>query len=505
MSNKQHADVCLLLEGTYPYVLGGVSSWTHDLITEQSDLTFHIVSILPPGFKARKHYKLPKNVVSLKTVFLQDLPKGRKFYADRKSKDFFKEIEAPLLNLIAKPSLKYLEKILSIFAKYRNKLSKKHLLNSEEAWQMLLRMYNSSLGETPFIDFFWSWRALIGGFYSMMFVALPKADVYHSLCTGYAGLLLARAHLEEGKPCIVTEHGIYTNERRIEISSANWLEDDKSYNLSIKKDSYDKELRDFWIDTFASYSKLCYDASSYIITLYKGNQKFQIIDGADESKLRIIPNGIDYERFSKIKRTAKEDMLPTIAMIGRVVPIKDVKTFIRSCSILRGTIPDLKAFILGPREEDKEYYRECLELIKHLKLGKTIEFTGKVKIDDYLGQIDVNVLASISEAQPLVVLEVAAAGIPSVVTDVGACREMIYGTDEENPPLGAGGAVCPLSNPIALASEIVQLLVNRQHHENCSYAAQQRVKKYYTKEEQHSSYHYIYAELISLTKVREAS
>ena len=41
-------DVCIILEGTYPYVSGGVAQWTHDLIQQQQHLTFHLVCILPP-------------------------------------------------------------------------------------------------------------------------------------------------------------------------------------------------------------------------------------------------------------------------------------------------------------------------------------------------------------------------------------------------------------------------------------------------------------------------
>ena len=40
------ADVCLLLEGTYPYVSGGVSTWVDDLIRAQPHLTFHCVALL---------------------------------------------------------------------------------------------------------------------------------------------------------------------------------------------------------------------------------------------------------------------------------------------------------------------------------------------------------------------------------------------------------------------------------------------------------------------------
>ncbi|HCO91849.1 MAG TPA: hypothetical protein DIT40_12840, partial [Alphaproteobacteria bacterium] len=37
--DEYDADVCLLLEGTYPYVTGGVSNWVHDVIGMQSDKT----------------------------------------------------------------------------------------------------------------------------------------------------------------------------------------------------------------------------------------------------------------------------------------------------------------------------------------------------------------------------------------------------------------------------------------------------------------------------------
>ena len=54
-------------------------------------------------------------------------------------------------------------------------------------------------------------------------------------------------------------------------------------------------------------------------------------------------------------------------------------------------------------------------------------FTGRVNLLEYLGKIDVVVLTSLSEAQPLVILEAGAAGVPVVATDVGACGEMILG------------------------------------------------------------------------------
>src|SRR5258705_11993842 len=60
------ADVCLVLEGTYPYVQGGVSAWAHDLIRGLPHLRFAIVHIGPEkGAYQRRHYELPENVVTL--------------------------------------------------------------------------------------------------------------------------------------------------------------------------------------------------------------------------------------------------------------------------------------------------------------------------------------------------------------------------------------------------------------------------------------------------------
>src|SRR5581483_346526 len=137
---------------------------------------------------------------------------------------------------------------------------------------------------------------------------------------------------------------------------------------------------------------------------------------------------------------------PTVALIGRVVPIKDVKTFIRACGLLQQQIIELEALVMGPLDEDKEYAEECREYARQQGLESTITFTGKVNVLDYLGRIDVIVLTSISEGQPLVILEAGAAGIPSVATDVGACREIIMGREDEQPALGQGGVVTTLTS-----------------------------------------------------------
>ncbi len=484
-----NADICLILEGSYPYVPGGVASWTHDLISKQSHLTFHIVSILPRDEKPKMRYELPKNVVSLTNLHLQDLPDVPALDS-KTTRQLMHDLKEPLTALTTgKAGIDDLNKIIATLAPYRGKLGSATLLDSKEAWDMLTEMYEMSFVESSFLDYFWSWRALLGGLYSMLLSDLPPAKAYHALSTGYAGLFAARAKSELNKPALLTEHGIYTSERRIEIASADWLEETASKALTIDRTRLN--LRDMWMDTFTNYSRMSYAACDPIVTLFSGNQSAQLADGAKQDRMRIIPNGIDVERFSNIPRRAHDR--PTVALIGRVVPIKDIKGFLRSMAMLHEQIPDLRVFIMGPVDEDPDYARECMNFAEYLALKNTVTFTGRVNIDEYLPEVDVVAFSSLSEAQPLTILEAGACGIPIVATDVGACREMIMGATDEKPALGAGGVIVPLANPAALSDGILYLLRNKPFYEQCSKAIRSRVATYYNKNDQHLAYQGLYA------------
>ena len=497
----EKADVCLILEGTYPYVTGGVSAWTHDLLIAQKDLTFHLVTLLPRNANLTLRYELPRNVLSLSKIFIQETPTGSR--PTKQSDLLIASLEEPLTMLQAGGGFQDLIELIERIESMRPQLGSHILLNSPAAWNLLIRMYNRDLSHASFLDYFWSWRALLGGLYSVVLADIPPAAVYHTVSTGYAGLFAARATFETGRPCILTEHGIYTNERRIEMAMADWLHDAVKGDLRI--DSRRRSLKSLWVDTFVAYSHACYEAASEIITLYKGNHEFQLRDGAPQGKLRVIPNGIDIDRFAHINRT-RDTTRPTVGLIGRVVPIKDVKTFIRSVALLRATIPDIEALILGPTEEDEDYYAECVQLVCHFGLQDAVRFTGRVKLEEHLGRLDLVVLTSLSEAQPLVILEAGAARIPVIATDVGACHEMILGPAGEKPALGAGGAVTPLCNPSATAQEIARLLTDHDGYAQCSSALRRRVELFYEKRTLDRTYQQIYQNYGSVeTQWRESA
>lgn len=486
---EREADICLILEGTYPYVSGGVSNWTHETIAKQSHLRFHIVSILPRDEDPRSLYAMAPNVIGVSNIYLHRLKGGDKL-SENEAAGIFTDLEPHLANLMTgKAQLGDLKRIMEIFAPYRDRLGAETLLNSQAAWDMLTRMYEASFAESSLLDYFWSWRSILGGLYTLLVADLPKAKCYHAMSTGFAGMLAARASLETGKPVILTEHGIYTNERRIEISSADWLEENASKALTVDRTTL--HLRDLWNNTFANYSNICYEACRDIITLFADNQPAQVADGADLKKMRVIPNGIDTAIYGNIRK--REHDRPTIALIGRVVPIKDIKNYLRAVASLVKQIPDLRAYIIGGTEEDPDYAKECRELVDYFGLQQAVEFTGRVNVEDYLPEIDVLVSSSISEAQPLSILEAGAAGIPVVATNVGACTEMVLGKPGESPSLGAGGVVVSLANPQALAEASHKLLTDKEFHASCSAAIRKRVETYYNKQDQYEAYRELYA------------
>jgi len=69
----ESADVALLLEGTFPFVSGGVSSWVNQIIRAFPEIRFAIVFLgsRRSDYGAPK-YALPDNVVHVETHFMHD-------------------------------------------------------------------------------------------------------------------------------------------------------------------------------------------------------------------------------------------------------------------------------------------------------------------------------------------------------------------------------------------------------------------------------------------------
>ena len=357
------------------------------------------------------------------------------------------------------------------------------------------QIYQKLTEDGPLIDFFWSWRFLARSLLAVINTPLPPARVFHAVSTGYAGMVGAYAKHVTRHPFLVTEHGIYTNERRIELSVADWIFDSGVSGFTVGEKPI--QLRDVWLRAFSGFSRISYSLSDGITTQYRANQDYQRSDGAPDQKLRIIPNGIDVDLYGAVQRST-EPRPPTVLMIGRIVPIKDTRTFIMAASLLRELVPSVVAILIGPEEEDPSYAEGCRALVGQLKLGSTVQFLGRVPdVKEYLARTDVIALTSISEAQPIALLEAAAAGLPAVTTDVGSCREIIEGF-EDNSIVGRGGIVVEACNPKATAEALAAILLDDEMRKEMGRVMQQRIANLYHKERIRRLYENLYAGFSSM-------
>ncbi len=489
--DARETDVCIIVEGCYPYIAGGVSAWIDWLIRSQTETSFSIVALWPKPTSQPPRYALPPNVVRLQHLYLQDF--GAEPMTSLPVPLEVDGLAHALENLMTAGGRVSLERVIRLLAQIRQHVSLPELFNSPVGWRIAQGMYAEEMPFASFLHFFWAWRALFGGLLATLELPLPRAKVYHTISTGYAGVLAARAAIETGRPALLTEHGIYTNERLVELLMADWVADTVDKGHALDDPRFD--LRDMWIRAFEAYARTCYETSSDIVTLYQDNQRAQRSLGAGDDTIRVIANGIDLNRFAGI-RPAEERGRPTVALIGRVVPIKDVKTFITAAALVREQVPDVLALILGPTDEDPEYFGECQALVSALRLDGCVAFTGTVDVLDYLSQIHVVALTSLSESQPLVILEAGAAGIPFVATNVGSCREILEGRPDETPKLGAGGIVTELVAAEEIATAIVALLRDPQRRRQYGEALRERVRRTYTADKASSAYRALYRRLI---------
>jgi polysaccharide biosynthesis protein PelF len=228
------------------------------------------------------------------------------------------------------------------------------------------------------------------------------------------------------------------------------------------------------------------------VSLYEGNRQRQLADGAAQDRTRVVPNGIDLPRFAALRESRPAGVPPVVGLIGRVVPIKDIKTFIRAMHSVCTQNPQAEGWIVGPEDEDAEYVRECRDLVENLGLTEQVRFLGFRRVDEILPQLGVLVLTSISEALPLVVLEGFAAGVPAVTTDVGSCSELIGGGNEADRAIGAAGELVPIASPEDTARAILRLLDDPAHWEAAQRAGIERVERFYTQTDMLQAYRDIY-------------
>jgi len=493
----KNADVALLLEGTFPYVSGGVSSWINQIIRAYPEIRFAIVFLgsRREDYKEFK-YVLPDNVVHFEEYYLYSQLNAHYQPAQRSgNRAAFELIEQMVEALRQGPEN---PKTMEAFRQMALQIQPGGLLDIEDflyskrAWDIICDVYREHCNDPSFVDFFWTVRIMFQPLWLLARVAstLIPVRVVHCASTGYAGFLGGLLEQTRGTPLVLSEHGIYTKERKIDLFKSEWIRDNR--NIFQRDPTELSYFRQMWIQFFEWMGRYCYASADPIIALYETNRLRQVADGAKPERTFNIPNGIELARFAPLRALRPATPPPVLCLIGRVVPIKDIKTFVRAMRRVVNELPGAEGWIAGPADEDPAYAQECQSLVRSLGLEANIRFLGFQKVEDLMPRIGLVVLSSISEALPLVLLEGYAAGVPAVSTDVGSCRQLVEGLDAEDQALGPSGKIVPIADPQQLADAALSLLQEPAAWQAASQAAIARVERYYTDTQMFDRYRTVY-------------
>lgn len=137
---------------------------------------------------------------------------------------------------------------------------------------------------------------------------------------------------------------------------------------------------------------------------------------------------------------------PLVGIVGRLVSVKDHRTFLRAAAQLAARRPAVRFVVAGDGPLRESLRREAQAL-----LGERIRFLGWVlELEALYSALDLVVLTSRNEGTPLALVEAGAAGVPAVATRVGGVPDIVRD--------GATGLLAPVGDAAAIAGMVAALL-----------------------------------------------
>lgn len=199
--------------------------------------------------------------------------------------------------------------------------------------------------------------------------------------------------------------------------------------------------------------------------------------GIEPGKLKIIGNGIDLEKFRKpasAANTVKAELgIPANAkVIGTVGRLSPEKGFVFLLEAARDVLSKQEdCFFLFVGDGTQRQFLE--EQAKRSGIEKRVIFAGKRRdIPEALSAMDIFVMSSLTEGQPMALLEAMAARKPIVATSVGDMSKILKD--------GEAGLIVPPSDSLGLAAGILRLLGNPANAARLSATAARTVEENYS-------------------------
>lgn len=489
---SKNYDVLLILEGTYPFNGGGVSTWAHMLCTKVKNVDYSLYSI-NAEFELKPKYELGENVKNVIQVPMwspleprEMIDYGKKYhkFVEKKEKDDngviadeFLPLFERLINSIYSENTDMEDLDDTIFEMWRffQKHDYKKTMKSNLVWTAFCYQITginadgnekASLYDLT-VAMRWIYRFLLP-----LSIDVPKADISHLTISGFPIIPALVLKYKYGTPLIVTEHGVFIRERLIAINTSE-------YSFFLKK---------MLIKFSECITELVYYKADKILSVNKFNITWEKLYGANPNKIEIIYNGIDHNLFVPSPKPEHLVGTPTVVAAARIFELKDIFTMIRSCEVAKRSIPNVKYLVYGDNNAVPEYTEACEKLIDELGIRENFFLAGyHSKPEKLFAEGDISILTSISEGFPYTVLESMSCGIPVVATDVGGVTEAL---DE------SCGFICKPKDHEEIGSRVVELLLNKELRAQMGANARRKVTENFTIGKFISEYEEVYERVV---------
>ncbi|MBN2473647.1 MAG: glycosyltransferase [Pirellulales bacterium] len=181
-------------------------------------------------------------------------------------------------------------------------------------------------------------------------------------------------------------------------------------------------------------------------------------EGCPSHKIRVIPNGVDVEQFHPRWRSAEllaelglAPDTPVVGIVAALRPEKNHELFLQVAARVRRRIPRARFLVIG----DGRRREPLVAMARQSSLDEAVRFLGsRSDVADLLSLIDVFVLTSHMEANPISILEAMASEKPVVAPRVGSIPEAVID--------GRTGYLAESGNAEEIAARVAALLSDRE-------------------------------------------
>jgi glycosyltransferase involved in cell wall biosynthesis len=213
----------------------------------------------------------------------------------------------------------------------------------------------------------------------------------------------------------------------------------------------------------------------HLIAVSHATKNEMVAAGIPPDLISVIHNAIDTDTWSPRHATAAlreelglEQACPVIGYVGRIMPEKDLETWLRAAALVAQRYPEAQ-FVLVGEGRDGITLGQLRCLADQLGIADRVHFPGyRAHLLPVYGSFDLFVLSSRREGLPNSILEAMAVGLPVVTTDVAGTSELVLD--------GHTGYMVPQGDVDRLAHAMVTLVANQQLRQRMGQAGRERIE-----------------------------